>query len=102
MSADHSICGKVLQYIRLVFAAPKSLERLLGDVERLSGKIQILADQNERATLQIVRNQVLLMNGVHQLREDMHAEILIFEARQAERLAEMSKTTPASNKQKPS
>jgi ABC-type transporter Mla subunit MlaD len=60
------------------------------NIEQLSGNIKL----NGAASLQIIRNQVLVLNEIHQLREDIHTEILMLEMRQAKKITPVNNAKP--------
>lgn len=78
MSVDRSIWKKVLHYLKLKITEPQTIQRLSSDFDTFQ-------KTNEQEVLQLIRNQTLILNEIHSLREDMHTEIRLLEARMKER-----------------
>ena len=74
MSTEPSIWSRISDYIRMLIRVPIAIEQVVENFEAAQKK-------NEQVNLQLIRNQVLILNELHRLREDMRTENILLESR---------------------
>jgi len=86
MAAKLRLWARVSYYARSVLTAPHVLARLVSEFdafrEQYDQEIERRNREGDRQEkLQLLRNQVCIANDIHRLREDLHTEMLLLEAR---------------------